>query len=290
MRRPKQTPAEQGANTEFLASTYSNQELLFLIEHFGEPPEVAMPEDVDLPKGVNPAALMPILDQTYRLALIEKQLREKSGDDTMVIWCGFDALRAICEATLDWNATVADLKKRVAGSDGPIKRAAGAPSLHMWDPDTDIPYLGGIGADSEFVRTALEGSKRVPLYTMLRQTGLGAIKEMAGIAGVLKAKAGKVKAAKNLLAETPNALEYDHGTTTSVVRCPICGYTEVFETTKPSTKRKAEVAMRKHLDSAKVKKDQHHVLSLRLKSGKAGTGQSMEEVIAEQVDEELVDA
>lgn len=288
MRRTRATEKEQ-ANAEFLASKYSNEELAYLIDHFGESPEVAVPADEELPPGVNPAAITPILDQTFRLELLQVAARERMGDDTLQLWCGFDKLREVCQLMLDWNATVQDLKKRTRDADGPIRRAAGAPSLHMWDPDTDIPYLGGVGADSDFVRTALDGNQRVPLYVMLRETGLGAIKEMSGVAALLRNKKGKAKATapKNILADTPNALEYDHGSTTSVVRCPICGHTEVFETSKPSTKRKAETAMRKHLETTKVKKEQHHILGQRLKSGKAGTAstavkpETMDEMVEE---------
>lgn len=292
MRRPKAPPQDQ-TNAVFIGSTYSNAELEFLLEHLGESPEVAIPEDVDLPVGVNIKAVEPFLDRTFRLSLLEKALREQYADPELVVWCGFDKLREICQATLDWNATVQDLKRRTAGSDGPIRRAAGAPSLHMWDPDTDIPYLGGVGADSDIVRTAIDGNQRIPLYVMLRESGLGAIRELRGVASLLKSKKTKEKEAgavvmarKTLEASTPSALEYDHGETTSVVRCPICGHTEVFETTKPSTKRQAETRMRRHVTGAKIKKDQHHILAQRIASGKAGTARQPEP----EPEEELVPA
>lgn len=259
-------------NQEFVASHYSNQELQFLMDHLGESPEVAMPEDVELPRGVNPAAVSRILDVTFRLDTIEKAMREK-GDETP-IWCGVEKLKDICEKSIEWNETVRQLKLRTENSDGPIRRAAGAPSLHMWDPDTDIPYLGGIGADSEIVRTAIDDNgKRVPLYVMLRETGVGAIRELSGVAAFLKAG----KQARTVVENTPNALIYNTGATTSNVECPICGYAEVYETGKPATKRKAETAMRKHIKGSRVKRDEHHLLGQRLDSGKAGTGSAVQD-------------
>lgn len=268
--QPVKKTQEDQSDAVFLGSLYSNQELEFLKAHFGEPSELALPEGEEIPVGVNPAAVLPILDKTYRLELLAKAAAEKFPGKDIRLWCGFDALKAVCQETLSWNETVAELKRRTIGSSPELRRAAGAPSLHMWDPDTDIPYIGGVGADADITRTALgDNGQRIPLYVALRDSGIGAIKSLAGVAKFLRSKSPEQQA-QRLMDSIPNTLDYDHGESTSVVRCPICGHTEVFETIKPSTKREAERKMRKHLESARVKKEQHRVLANRLKSGKAG--------------------
>ena len=287
--RSRKKPEDVG-NAIFIGSTYSNEELLFLAGdednpgHLGEPPEVAIPDDGELPLGVNEAAIRPILDRTFRLQMLQEAAQKQSGDKNLTLWVGFDAIRDICTKTLDWNATVVELKARTQSSDGPVRRAAGAPSLHMWDPDTDIPYAGGVGADADIVRTALDGNERIPLFIALRDTGIGSIKSIGDVAKFLrggkKAVTGEAptpataekSAAQKLLDSTPNALIHKPGAVTSLVECPICGHTEVYETGKPASKRNAEKDALKHLKSARNKRDQHQLLAKRLLSGKAGTG------------------
>jgi hypothetical protein len=282
MPRYKKAP-EDVDNAMFVGSTYSNQELAFLIEHLGEPPEVALSDDVELPEGVNAAAVEPILDRTFRLDMLEEAAKKQTKRDDVKLWVGVEALKAICEKTLEWNATVAELKRRSAGSDASLRRIAGAPSLHMWDPDTDIAYLGGVGADADIVRTALgPDGERVPLFTALREVGVGSIKHISDIGKFLRGD----KAKGQKLLDSPNKLEYQHGATTSVVRCPICGHTEVFESSKPSTKRVAEQRMTEHLHKSKLKRDQHQTLAKRLASGMAGRGSARQPAETEASPEE----
>lgn len=280
MPRFKKTEKDIG-NATFIGSTFSNAELEFLLEHFGEAPEVAVSEDRELPVGVNPAALLPILDRTYRLQLMQEAAQKQNPD--AVLWVGFDALRKVCQDTLDWNATVAELKRRTANQDPAIRRMAGAPSLHMWDPDTDVGYLGGVGADAGTVMTAInDDGSRTPLFAMLRATGVGSIGDAKGVATFLRK--GKKGTAKRL-EDTPNALIYESGPTTSVITCPICQHSEVYETGKASTKKDAETLMRRHLKTVRVKVDPHRMLAKRLDSGRAGTGSAKKAVETTEDDE-----
>lgn len=272
--RREVSPLEQ-ADVRFEGTSYSNQECEFLLEHLGEAPIVAIPDDDDLPEGVNEAAVRPILQRTFDLELYQEALRVKHDNQEIVVWCGFDRLREVLEETLKWNKTVAELKRRTRGSPAELRRAAGAPSLHMWDPDTDIPYLGGEGADAGICLTALtEGGERIPLYAELKESGDGAIKSLAGVANFIKATS-QTELSGKLAKVTPNALVYNsvEGQRAASIECPICGKAESYDTLKASTKRAALSAIRKHLKTAQIQKGQHRLLLTRLQSGKAGAAE-----------------
>jgi len=270
-RRAPISPLEQ-YDPRFEGSSFSNQELAFLIEHLGEPAIVAMPPDEELPEGVNELAVGPVLDRTYGLEMYQQSLRDKHSDDTIMVWCGFEKLRAICRETLQWNAEVQELKRRTRGSAPELRRAAGAPSLHMWDPTTDVPYLYGVGADTDRVLTRLNADgTRTELHTELKNTGDGAIKSLAGVAAFIRSTSAAEQSSK--LLQTPDELTIEEGESFGTVACPLCGKAETFEMLKSASKRMAINKILKHLDTEKVVKvNQHRLLSQRLKSGKAGSG------------------
>ena len=286
--RPR-TTATTKIDPRFEGSAYSNQECAFLLEHLGEPAIVAMPEDEELPTGVNEAAVSALLNRTHELELYQQSLRDRSKDQTLEVWCGFDKLRAILTATIEWREQVQELKRRTRGSGGSIRAAAGAPSLCMWDPSTDIPSYGGVGADAGRLLTALTpNGVREELFTELQQVGEGALKSLAGVASFIKSKSAAEQADK-LLADTPDALVFDEpGGSYGSVACPICNKAENYEVAKPDTKRKATAKIEKHLQTEKVVKvQQHRLLDKRLKSGRvssqrvpAGSTKQLEEVEA----------
>lgn len=274
-RRRESTSPMDVQDARFEGSRYSTAECEFLIEHLGEAPIVALPEDEDPPEGVNEAAVRPILQRTFELELYQDSLREKHHAPELEVWCGFERLREVLRETLKWNRTVMELKRRTRGSSAELQRAAGAPSLHMWDPDTDIPYLGGEGADAGIVLTALdENGGRIPLYVELKQAGEGAIKSLAGVASFIRATSQSEQQSR-LATVTPNALLYHvvEGQRTASIECPVCGKAEEFDTLKATTKRNALARIRKHLKQASIKKDQHRLLLTRLQSGKAGAAE-----------------
>lgn len=268
-RKPRVTP-EDTIDPRFEGSAFSNQECLFLLENLGQAPIVALDEEEEIPEGVNEAAVRPILQRVHDLELYQAAQREKHGGMELEIYCGIPALRQVLEDTLQWRKEVAELKRRTRGSTPEMRRAAGAPSLAMWDPDTDIPYFGGIGADSDKVLTALgEGGVRIPLHTEIQASGVGAIKTMAGVAKFVKSKTQAEQQGK--LAEiTPNELEFINSGAFSAVKCPICGKAEDYETAKSSTKRAAMARMMQHLQAATVQRDQHRLLKTRVQGGRAG--------------------
>lgn len=272
--RREVSPLEQ-MDARFEGPRFSNQECEFLLEHFGEAPIVAIPDDEDLPDGVNESQVRPILQRTFDLELYQESLRTKHETPDLTVWCGFGRLKEVLRETLKWNSTVAELKRRTKGSPDNLRRAAGAPSLHMWDADTDIPYLGGEGADSQICLTALTaGGDRIPLYCELKESGDGAIKSLAGVADFINATSATEQSSR-LGKITPNKLLYKQteGQRAASIECPICHAAESYDTLKDSTKRQALVKMRKHLKQATTQKEQHRLLLTRLQSGKAGTAE-----------------
>lgn len=275
-RRARQvaSPLEQ-MDARFEGTRFSIPECEFLLEHFGEAPIVAIPDDDDLPEGVNEAAVRPILQRTFELEIYQESLRAKHENAELTVWCGFDRLREVLEETLKWNRTVAELKRRTKGSPDNLRRAAGAPSLHMWDADTDIPYLGGEGADSQICLTALTaGGERIALYCELKESGEGAIKSLAGVADFINATS-QTEQSGRIAKITPNKLIYKEteGQRAAAIECPICHAAEAYDALKASTKRQAMVKMRHHLKVAPTQKAQHRLLLTRLQSGKAGASE-----------------
>ena len=257
-------------DARFEGTRYSNQELRFLLAHLGEPAIVAMPPEDDLPEGVNEAAVEPILDRTHQLALYEQSLQERSKDDTIRVWCGFAALREVCQQTLDARAEIQVYKRRVAGRRGAVRLAASVPSLHMWDSTGAM--LGAVGADHDMVLTrVLPGGERQALYVEIQQSGKGDVQSLAGVADMINKTAVRTHLANELLAETPMELVFDEGESFGTVTCPICERSETFETAKPSSKLSATRKMHKHLkEESVIKVDQHRLLASRLNTGRAG--------------------
>lgn len=273
-------------DARFEGSAFSSAELRFLLEHLGELSIVAFGGDADdeLPDGVNPAQVEAILDRTYQLQLLQDSMQQKSGDDTLEIWCGFDKLKEVCMSTLSWREQVQELRKRTRNAPAEIRRAAAAPSLHMWDPTTDIPYLGGIGADADRVLTALTADGgRENLFTELRAGGEGTLRSLAGIASFLKGKK-QIDSQTKMVASTPTELIYTEkeGTTAAIVMCPICSHSESYNNQKPSSKKAADVRMAKHLLNASSAKEQHRLLNVRIKSGRVRAKRQQTTVEAEE--------
>lgn len=267
-RRPREKEKDV-IDRRFEGTAFSNGELRFLLEHLGEPSIVALDTE-ELPDDVNEVAVAPLLQRTYELGLYEEAQKSRLGDNSIQVWCGFAELRRICQETLDWRATVQELKARTRGASANLRAAASAPSLYMWDPHTDVPSLGGTGADAERVQHALgENGQRIPLYTELRSSGAGALKSLAGIAKFIRS-GSQAEQAGRVAKITPVDLIYAGNEDYASVTCPVCGKAEDFETKKPSTKRAAVARIMTHLKAAKTQREVHHMLLQRLQSGRAG--------------------
>lgn len=274
-RRQQRVPTlPEADDPRFEGSAFSHQEIDFLIGEDGESgvlgqlSAVACPPGEDLPEGVNPDQVIPLLNRTYALEAFQDAQRKRTGNKELRTWAGFDKLRAILIQTRDWLATVKELKRRTRNASPELRRAAAAPSLFMWDPDTDVPYLGGAGADAERVLTALgPNGSRVDLHTELQSTGEGTIKSLSGIADFVTG--GRVAdREQRIAADTPSDFEYVDQGKSSFLRCPICDRTETYNSENSNSKRAAVGRMMRHLNDVRDKKPQHDLLAKRIKSGK----------------------
>jgi hypothetical protein len=247
--------------------------LSFLIEHLGERTLEALPPEEELPEGVNDAAVGPLLDIVADLEALQNNLRQRNNNPDITIWVGFDALKKCCMDTLEWNATVGELKRQSQGAAAEIRRVAGCPSLHMWDPITDTAYLYGIGADAERVLTSIDpNGNRRELFVELRQSGAGTLKTLGAIAGYLR-KAKATVESDALLETTPTELTVRVTENNGVVECPLCGKAETFEVNKSHTKRRAITVIMGHLSTESLSLvNQHRLLHARLTTGKVGNG------------------
>ena len=267
----------------FAASAYSLQENAFLLEHLGESPVVAC-DDVDLPRGVNVAAVRPILQRTYDLEELARSRRA-------VPWLGYDRLKEVIQLFLDWMAITKEMKRRAVGMNIEMRRAAAIPSMHLWDDNE--PFLHGIGADSGRVLTMInEHNERLPLYVNLRETaGSGGIDSLAGVAAWIRVRkdARKAVVAKTGVAprnpahvdeaadDDTDPLQADlvfkkfgRRDEKNTVTCPHCGQSETFASGNARSKGAAMARMIKHLRQAKDQVAAHRHLLTRVQRGKGG--------------------
>lgn len=199
--------------TRFEPANYSVSELKFFHEHMGESPVVAL--STDLPKGVNPVAVKEVLGKIYEL----EELQKHRGFS----WVGIDAMKDTIEKYLEMYQRDLDLHR------------AGAPrysSMHMWD-GANRPHRGGIGSDSDFVRTYIDDDgSRVPLGIDME--------------GGKKAPMAKLPWAKAPI-DPPRDLidDTDHG----IVSCPLCGFSQNYQIASPGSRNVARARVGKHCKS-----------------------------------------
>jgi hypothetical protein len=133
---------------------FSIKENEFLLSCLGKPPVVVMR---DVPVGVNPTAIKPIVSRVYELQELDKH--EGIG------WVGVESVKATIEAYLRENAKWLSDKRR-------SKKAPRFPSLYSFDAK-GRPHLGGPGSDSGRVRSYFNSKgERVPFEVNLQGADL----------------------------------------------------------------------------------------------------------------------
>lgn len=203
----------------------SLEENAFLLEHLGKPPKVV--QRVTMPPGVNPLAVLPIIEEVYGLEEIAKHDKQD--------WTGIARLKTQIQLYLDQREGWKAMKAR-AGKEFPT-----FPTMAEWD-GRGKPHMGAVGSDSHRVRTYFDADgKRQPFAVSLHDTGVGAF--------------------------VPPWVKSDTQFTELVVdeqkaslRCPICDHSEIWQLESQSSKNLASGRMAKHLNSAKVQPNQHKAL------------------------------
>lgn len=247
----------------FIASDYSLAECAFLLQHLGEPPLVALADGT--PTGVNELQVQKLLTRTYEL----EALRAARS----IPWFGLAGIKRILQRYLDWMQTTAIMRSRVKGSrDGRVRHAAALPSMCAWDDGR--PFIGGIGADSHQIMTAIEASgARTPLYCDLSipEGQDGAIPDLTGIAPWASEVGDVAKTATSLAESTPSELIVrKHGSQKQfgAFECPLCGKAEEFKQGNQASRSLAMGRMMKHLKLTKDDVDRHRILYARVRDGK----------------------
>ncbi len=123
---------------------YSKAENRFLLDALGKPPVVVLR---DIPAGVNPRAVRPIVQRVYELMELEKHER--------VPWVGIDALKEKINAYITNDDKWARDHQR-------SRTAPRYPSLYSYDVRGKA-HKGGIGSDNGRVRTYFgPNGERIP--------------------------------------------------------------------------------------------------------------------------------
>lgn len=134
---------------------YSHEENLFLLNHLGEAPIVAMR---GMPSTVNAKAVKPILERVFEL----NQLSEHSD----ATWVGIEALKEAIKIFFRENTKWANDAKR-------SRKAPRWPSLFSYDAK-GRPHKGGPGSDAGRVRTYFgPAGERIPFAVQLIPDGMG---------------------------------------------------------------------------------------------------------------------
>lgn len=207
----------------------SLEENAFLVEHLGKPPKVVA--RVAIPPGVNPKAVLPVIEEVYGLLEVEKH--------DQVAWTGVDLLKARCQTYLEQHASWAEMKAR-AGKTFPT-----FPSMAGWD-GRGKPHIGAVGSDAQYVRTYFDAhGERQPFAISLHDDGTPAFSPPW------------VKRDRDY-----DALIADE--TNGALTCPICKHAETWEPSSQSAKNLALGRMAKHLTSAKRERDVHKALHTKV--------------------------
>lgn len=218
----------------------SLQELHFLLEHLGEPANVALYKlDPEKSEGIIKVRVEKVLTRVYEL----KELQQHRD----VEWSGLDAITDSITRYIDWHARVQEMKRRG------FKR--GEPSMFHWDEMGDA-YKFAIGADSaELVRTEiLDDGSRKPFAVKLTLTPSETLRQdLSDVAPWINRGAKSLAAKPDKLIEKVNKR---HGT----IECPICGKVEEFDSANRQKRMAAQGRMAKHLKQATTEVHRHRLL------------------------------
>lgn len=210
---------------EFDPVEYSENENAWLLEHLGEPPVVAMRQ---VPDGVNPNAVRPILQRVQEL----QQLQQHEG----IQWVGPDVLKAAIRV---WQ------RESEKWAHDARRGAPRWPSMFSYDAK-GRPHRGGPGSDSRRVKTYFdEKGNRAPFAVKLDPHV-----EAAWVAPT------------NYRDEQNDVLFYEDATTNRFeCRVPvgdgICGHTESYKSGSRQSRAGARGRMSKHLRKATENVEQH---------------------------------
>lgn len=199
----------------------------FLVEHAGEPPEVAFSQGV--PEGMAQADIYPIIDKVYRLSQMGKH-------DPTFKWCGVEEIKKAASIYLREHGKWSEAKKR----GGPAY-----PSLYAWD-GLGRGHQHGVGSDAGFVQTYFDAQgNRLKLGVDLIPVG---------------DEAYVPEWVKPTVVAAPSHLDLEDDEVEGVIKCPICQFTQIYDVGSQSRRNMARARVGRHLRTAKKHIEEHRQL------------------------------
>lgn len=215
-------------NATFDPVLLSLEENAFLVEHAGKAPAVV--KRLPVPPGVNPKAVIPVIEELYALGEVEK------ADGAT--WAGIEAVKDRCRTYLAEKAKWAAMKARGG------ERFPAHPSMATWDSRGN-PHMGGVGSDAGRIRTYFdEAGQRQPFAVSLQGEA-----PTFDVPWLPKAK-------------TYSEISVDDER--GVLTCPICGHAETYSPDSQSQRGLANTRMAKHLLGAKKEIEAHKQLHVKV--------------------------
>lgn len=199
---------------------YSVEEAKYLVKHLGEPPEVAGMDAT--PAGVNPQAVLPLLDRIYRL--------QQQADSRGLQWCGIQAVKDGFQTYVNVFAQWQEDQRRGAPK---------FPSQYVWDA-SGRGHKGAVGADGGVIHTYFDETGTRKSFVI----------ELLGTSDTyVPTWARKV--------EKQPIPKLIHDQAKGTIECPVCHLTHNYDPQTRSTFNLAMGRMQKHLTSATKDSDMH---------------------------------
>lgn len=215
------------SETTFDPVLLSRPENEFVIAHVGKAPAVV--RTLPFPAGVNPNAVLPVIERVYDLIEVEKA----NGAP----WIGVAAVQAAAQTYLTQLDEWDELRRKNAHNTGWPKY----PTMAGWDTKGKAA-LGATGSDAGQVRTYFdEHGDRRPLAISLHDT------EQATF---LPPWIKQTVQHDSLIVDDAQGF----------VRCPVCQHTETYNNESQSARNMAQGRMAKHLLGAKTHVEAHRDL------------------------------
>lgn len=203
----------------------SHDECKFLIDNVGTVSVVALK---NVPPGVNPLAVKPILDRVTELQNLEKYEGEK--------WVGLDRIKEGLQVYLDDRARCEAVAARVGKGQ---KMVATFPSMFTFDAKGRPNYYAA-GSDSSYPRTYFDPvtkQRRLLVIPLVPSSDEWVPPWLEGVK----------EAPKDLLEDTEKLR----------VECRICGHAESYREGSAASERAARARMAAHMKRADFEPELH---------------------------------
>ena len=210
--------------------TFSNEELVWLLDHLGDPPVVAFRQP--LPPQVNSKAVRPVIERVYELVEVEKHEGEK--------WLGIEAIKSAIKTYQIKYAEWASAHRR---SPRGVPRF---PTLFRKDTARRM-FRGGIGSDAGQVRSYEDGNGNRQYFAVALNTPADEVSTLGDRPEV------------PTLPETA-ARKLVHNDDFGVVTCPVCKHTQNYDPDSASGRNIARARMATHLKTAMNEPDWHRAV------------------------------